>query len=301
MSWNLEWLNQNSVRGYPFKEDASRTDLTAALTIPNAVVVDFIMVVPDLEASTYYLRSLMYSGSTLTFEIAQSGDVVASVTVTTSAHTTNTAYTVRGQGSYYGAVGKLVVGDLTGLADLIPPGVYVFDAAATVFEARCVRPDIRALNSLVVVDADLNESPPITGRVRLIAGNNIRLTYVAATEDAISRIRIDAINNPDYDEECDCEDTTVAKIPITTINGEASLLGEFDIESGSPCLSITTESGRIVLTDTCSKPCCGCSEQELITERMALYDATLTKLESMLQQVAGRQQDFFDNVIATLT
>lgn len=295
--WNLEWLNLNSGRAFPFKEDATRIDATGAITLPNTVVVDFVMVVPDTESTLFYLRQLMYSGNLLTLVIGSDTGTLVSLSLDVAAHTANTAYTVRGQGSAYGIIGRIVIGDLTELSALVPPGNYNFDSAATAFEARTVRPDIRALNSLIVVDADNNESDPITGPVRLVAGANIRLTVV---EGDVTSIRIDAVNNPDYDEACDCEDGVVVLPPILTINGVPSTNGDFDISGGSACIQVTTENGKIVITDTCSKPCCGCPEQEFNTQRLALADATIARLEAILAQLGSRQLEFYNAVIAGL-
>ena len=51
MTWNLEWLNQNSARAYPFKEDASLRDTLDAVRVPNTMLADLVLVVPPTTAA----------------------------------------------------------------------------------------------------------------------------------------------------------------------------------------------------------------------------------------------------------
>ena len=65
MSQNIEWLNQNANRNYPFQEDMSRSDSLGIVQLPNYLVVDMVFVVPADVNQGYYLGQLLYSGSTL--------------------------------------------------------------------------------------------------------------------------------------------------------------------------------------------------------------------------------------------
>lgn len=298
---NLEWLNRNAQRAYPLRSDCTRTDATGILTIPDHLILDLVMVVPVTDSATYHLRSLMFSGQTLTMELADSDSVtVGTVTINTTTHVTGSAYTILGQGDYSGSMGRVVFGRTDNLADWLAPGLYVFDAGATIFEARTVRPDLRALNSLRIVAADGSLSEPITGPIELIAGGNTRLTYIAPDGDTPARIKVDAVDDPNYDEGCDCDDEVAPLPPIRTINNVGpDDQGNIGLVQGA-CTVITSEGNKVVFGDTCTKPCCGCTELEFITERLTQLDAAEKQLEAIVAQLSSRSQEFYQNVLATL-
>ncbi len=66
---NLEWLNLNSLRAYPFKEDASLrpVNVVGDIRIPNSLVVDMILTIPSDEDVSVYLSRLVYAHPTLIF------------------------------------------------------------------------------------------------------------------------------------------------------------------------------------------------------------------------------------------
>ena len=73
-SWNLEWLNANAERAFPFKEDGSRQDVNALIRLPNSLIVDLVFVVPAGADYRYWLKSLMYSGTHLSLVLADEAD-----------------------------------------------------------------------------------------------------------------------------------------------------------------------------------------------------------------------------------
>ena len=158
-SWNLEWLNANSQRAFPFKEDVSRQDVNGLAVIPNSLLVDLVFVLPAGTSYRYYLKTLMYSGAHLTLVLAdETGATIATLTVDLTTHTTNKAYTLQGEGNFSGAVGRLCLGNTSSLDAQLPRGVYNFALTTAEFELRTVRPDLRAVYSLAVVGADGAES-----------------------------------------------------------------------------------------------------------------------------------------------
>lgn len=302
-SWNMEWLNGNAERAFPFKEDVSLRDVNSIIKVPNRLIVDMVFVVPAGADYRYYMKSLMYGGSHINIVLSdESGNTVSSVTVDLSTHTRNKAYTMSGEGSFTGAVGRIALGDLSNLSADLPVGVYQFSLDDAEFELRTVRPDLRAVYSMTAVTADGTVTDAIQGAVRLISGANIRLTYVPAAGGDPAGIRIDATGNDDYDEDCEC-DSKVTPLPcIRSINGVGGDVtsGRVDLVSMTPCLTIGVENGSIVLTDTCSQPCCGCPELEFITDRLKLLEDSINKIEAFQSELAERQRLFYQSVLESL-
>jgi hypothetical protein len=300
-AWNMEWLNGNAERAFPFKEDGSLRDTNSVIKIPNRLIVDLVFVVPAGADYRYYLKSLMFSGTHLNLVMADESDnTVSSVTVDLQTHSRNDAYTMEGEGSFSGATGRIALGDLSNLQTDLQTGVYSFDLAATEFELRTVRPDLRAVYSLAAVSADGTVTDAITGLVRLLAGANVRLTYVPASGGNAAGIRIDATGNSDYTEDCDCDSQVVPPTPIRSINGVLGSGGRLDLVSGSDCLEIQVSGDTVTLVDKCSQPCCGCPELEFLTERLKLLDDTVLKIEEFQTELSDRELTFYQNVLETL-
>ena len=301
--WNLEWLNANAERAFPFKEDASRQDINALVRLPNSLIVDMVFVVPAGSDYRYWLKSLMYSGTHLNLVLADEADnTVGSLTIDLSTHNRNDAYTIVGEEAFAGSVGRIALGDLANLSESVPPGAYTFSLAATEFELRTVRPDLRAVYSLAIIAADGSESEQATGAVKLLAGQNIRLTYIPAAGGDPAGVRIDATENSDYEEDCGCDSAVKPLEPIRSINGVGAnpVSGRLDLVSMSPCLDIRVEGDTVVLEDKCSEPCLGCPEVEFLTDRLKLLEDTLFKLEDMQHELADNERDFYRDVLETL-
>jgi hypothetical protein len=160
-------------------------------------------------------------------------------------------------------------------------------------------------------------SEQISGTVRFIPGANIQLAYqpaeVADVPDPVTGdpvptvitpagIRISAVNNPDYDEECACESTYPQPDPIRMINGvTGDESGELLIEALESCLTIGAGGSNVItMQDTCAQPCCGCPELEFITQQLIILEDSIKKLENRADELETRQQNFFNNVLGSL-
>jgi hypothetical protein len=315
-AWNTGWLNENAGRAYPFKEDISRTN-SIGVTIPDTLLVDLIFVVAGGLVNTFYLKTVLYGGDSITLVFADSSDVtISSIVIDLAAHQENQAYDLVGVGSFEDARGRLALGNTKDLHRVFPEGVHNFTAEQTTLESRTVRPDLRGVRYAQVVSADGDISDKISGIIRLTAGQNIQLVYIppvvenlpdpitgedVPTTTTPAGVRIDAIDGIDFNEECDCESVLPALDPILTINGvEPDNSGNITLESTEACLKIDAASGTISLADTCSTPCCGCTELEFLTSNAGLLEATLITLASQLDELDTREIEFFQNVLETL-
>lgn len=296
MADNLEWLNANSLRSYPFREDTNLVDETGAVTLPNSLVVDFVLVSPygtDLELQ---LKNVLYGVDLLALTFGDvDGTIVTSVTIPLGSHTENDGYKLVGQGDYEDCVGRVAIGKTSELADVMPQGSYSFSTGSALLEATTIRPDVRGVRALKVVHADGSESNPIYGNVKLLEGLNIRLVPQA------DGVRIDAITT-DLEEDCECDSELLKPGPIRSLSGVIpDVNGNIEIITVGENIAISGGIGKLVITDTSTQPCCGCEELEAITAAAQLAQDTADKVANRAEQLAARQNSLGENVIRTIT
>ena len=294
----VEWLNENALRAFPFKENSSRSDGT--VTIPNYLIVDMAFVVPVDVSDTFYIKTLMVSTPQVTGVIAnQNGNNVGTFSIPLDTHEENDSYAIAGSGAYPDARGRIVSGSLANLLDDIPEGVYNFELDATPLEVSAVRPDLRRIRGVKIQKADGTVSEVITGVLQLTSGTNIILE-----NPSTGVIKINAVGNEDFIEECgDCLNQFAPPEPIRTINGVGGdAEGNLDLVSLEACLTIAPDSGNnaVNFTDTCSQPCCGCTELEFLTTALSTLRDSIAKLERIAEDLQTRQTEFFQNVLSSI-
>jgi len=298
---NQEWLNENSLRSYPIRENLSRRpfDANGALIpdiiIPDYLIVDFVLSLSGDALTTVYLSQLVVINNTVSMTFSDvAGVTVGVVGVNMSAHATYQAYDIVGVGVYEDARGRVVLGDLTTLTDDLAAGLYNFGISATEFEPATIRPSIRGVRSLRT-SVEGTESARIYGHVKLLAGTNIRLTYLAT----YNAIRIDAIDGSGLNQECECEASVGQTNIVRTVNGLP--IEDVEITGDGVCVEVNIEGNRLVISDLCSTPCCGCPELEFITENLKILEATMGNLESYANQLQERISNFVTNFVLTIT
>lgn len=275
-TFQLEWLNQNSLRNYPFLEGVQRRPVTqdgtlvSALAIPNYVITDFIMTVGSDVSSSLYLRKMAVVGDAVTFVIGSGDGIAASVYVDAGTHVTNTGYQFSGINDYADARGCIVVGDLVRLREELPDGVYNFTEDETRFEYRCVRPMLSSVSSIRIYDPTTDHyTKKLNGDIRLVAGNNISLKF----DEEHNSIVVNADSNEGYNDECKCgERTQVLSINGISVN-DITLIGD-------DCVTVTKEGHTLKISDKCSKPCCGCAELDFINTKIVQLHTAINKLDS---------------------
>jgi hypothetical protein len=293
---NLEFLNRNSLVNYPLREDATRTDKTGAFTLPNSVIVDFVLVVPENKASaSVYLRKLTYLGNLLSLELADDADnAVTVIVVDITTHTKYQGYDVIGIGQYLSSSGRIILGDLAPLS-IISNGQYEFAFATTAFEPTTFRPDIRGINGLILVNNNVAASP-IYGDVQFVAGTNIKLEEVTP-----GVIRINAISGEGLVPTDPCATAFPLPPAIRTINGFGpDGNGNFAVQ-GSACMVVSGQAGILSITDVCSSSCCGCAELEWVTERMEILLQQNVEINGYVNELQSSLTNFQNNVLATTT
>lgn len=302
MSWNIEWLNQNAARAYPFKEDAPLVDTLGVARVPNSMLVDLVLVVPPVDAAmTVHMSALVVSSTGLILTLSDSdGAAVASASLDFETHSVNKSYPLSGAGDYQDARGSAVFGDLADLRAQVAEGSYAFDAIAAPLECRAVRPDLRAVRSLVAVTADGVPSAELYGVVELIEGANIKLTYVPASGLAPAGIRVDAVPTQSA---CDCDADQVQRPPpIRTVNGVApDSNGNLQILP-EDCMGIEqSAAATLKFSDKCSKPCCGCSELKQMQALIDTLQLSVDTNQTVNEATRGQLDNFKATVLAGLS
>lgn len=300
--FNAEWLNQNALRAYPFREDSSRKDTTGTVVIPDSVIVDLCIVVPADFDMEFYLSRLVYMGSSLVVVFSDADGVECAATyVDLATHTTNKGYTVTGMNSLSDLAGRIVFGDLSSLNTLMPQGSFSFDKTATPLEIRAVRPDLRRVRALRIVKADGTVEEDLTGAVRLVEGINIKLSYQApALPGDPHTIRIDS-RATDLEEECACD--TAVKRPecIRSINGvPGDVNGNIQLTSGNACVTISGGTSEVRINDVCCTPCPDCPPATNCTDDVQELMSELLRLESVVSRLDNAATDFRSKVLSSL-
>jgi len=279
-NFNLQWLNHNSQRSYTLADWGSAEDDSATIKIPDDFLVglDFpIHAGLSVQPEKFYIKTLgIYpTGYSVTVGYDDGSDypTVASVSVASDSHTENRSYALAGSDDYDDSVGKIVIGRLDSVA-LLPSGLFTFSPTATPLETDCIRPMIRGISSLTVINGN-DRSDPIYGDIELVAGTNMRLV-ANLVEGQSPEIVFSAISGEGLNEECACEEV-VDSPAIRYINGIPPLIdGNFRMV-GSSCLTVAPITNGLQLTDTCSEPCCGCEELDALTRQIERFaDGVIT-------------------------
>jgi hypothetical protein len=283
---NQEFLQHNSNRSYPLSERATKQPIIGAddFVIPDNFLVAARLVVnatPDvINVSNFYIgRLILYNGGAL-IEInyeSEAGGILVGKVIASYSDDYNTTYNIQGLISSefsYGLSGHITIGTFDQVQVCL--GDYTFDLAGGRFDPDVVQYSTAAVTSITII-SNRQQSAPIYGDIQLIAGDNITLQAVQATnqptEIYIAR-QLNEIELPNY---------------IKTINSiKPSEDGNITIASATDCLKITEESNDIVISETCSTPCCGCEELAAIVSNVEALMQAQTNMQ-IFQQALEQQ------------
>jgi len=288
-----EWLNQNSLRNYPFREDCSLRSNDSAGNIiedgwrvPNYFLVDIVLGVhgADYNPDIYMKHmSVINDSVTLTFADSSGSDVF-----TVGALRGDTYKEVVGVGSFSNVRGVVRFGDLPRFFDETPEGLYSFSMEESLIEPTCIRPSAAGVSSIATMDASGYTTIGLQGNVKLVAGDNVHIEYDRETNALI----ISADPNYGYTDGCECAAEELRH--VRTING----INTENVEIvGDDCVNVTVENGVITISDTCSKPCCGCAETAFINQTVNDLQSSVNTLSTNASVLAERITTFVNNYL----
>jgi hypothetical protein len=278
------FLDQNEDRAYPFTDSGDRLS-TLGVRVPDNFLVDLSISIPVPSASPPWMSSLSVSSAEIvaTFgaDSAEGVVVVGTVRVPAPSHSKFSVYPIRNP--LGNICGQACVGEVSTLLQAFR-GTLVFAPSQTQLEASCVA-WTGVGGGIEVIDQGISQGV-VTGPVKLIAGDNVRLTRVPGT----NAVRIDAVRGENLD---DC----VSREPcIKTINGQTpDDQGNFRIV-GSECVSVSSSPGMISIKDLCSSTCCDCDDFTQMLTGIRRVETNSERLRDFLNSLNDRQQQ----VIAAL-
>jgi hypothetical protein len=283
---NQELLQHNSNRSYPLSERATKQPILGAsdFSIPDNFLVAARIVVnatPDVvNISNFYIVRLTFYNSGALIEIhyeTEEGGILVGKVIASYSDDYNTTYTIQGLRSSEfscGLSGHITIGTFDQVQVCL--GDYAFDLNGGRLDPDVVQYSTAAVTSITII-SNGQQSAPIYGDIKLAAGNNIILQAVQATnqptEIYIAR-QLNEIELPSY---------------IKTINSvKPSEGGNIIIASATDCLKITEEANDIVISETCSTPCCGCEELAAIISNIEALMQAQTNMQ-VFQQALEQQ------------
>lgn len=293
------WLNENSLREYPFHEgvglrpcDTAGALVDGGWTLPNCLLVDLsVSVSGDAFDPFLYLGQLSVVGGGVTLVFCdRGGNRVMALYVSADSHVKNSSYQVSGTGSFSDARGVVCIGDIDLFLEQTPEGLYTFLPEEAQLEPTCIKPSVAGVRSLQVVDAAGLVSAEMHGDVRIVAGDNIRFDYDAEGNSLL----ISADADSGYTEECDCDESGLHYIKsICGIKAEnVRIVGDDCVE-----VSADKSSGIIKISDSCSKPCCGCAETTFINQTINDLQTSVNTLTGNVASLGDRLQSFVSSYV----
>lgn len=289
----IEFLHYNALRNYPLDDEATRYDTSGTVQVPNDLIVD--LTFPIAEPATYdpamfHLSEIAVFGDWVIISLGYDGEDIAHVSVSNADHIENKTYFLQGKGDFDDSIGKISIGKLDTVIQL--GGKFRFDVTGGRILPTRIQPDVRGVKSITTVNAN-SVGTPLDGDVHLVAGNNIRLTPVQVDIDgnvvsggtSYNGIRVDAISGENLTEECECENERQLAPPIRRINGQtANSAGDFLI-TGNACLTITSGTNGLFISDVCAEPCCGSDELKRISDDQDNLWVDVRTMDQVLQKI----------------
>jgi hypothetical protein len=288
--WNLQWLNHNSQRSYPLTERATKTDTTGTIRIPDSFIVALYFPVHSglaVQIDQFYIQTVLLSPTGYTVAVGYNDTetntqvLVATASIPIAIHVPNTAYALGGVNDFSDSIGQIVIGRLDEI-NLLPQGLYTFNFAGGEIEPDAIRPMIRGISAVRVVNGT-EISANIYGDIELVAGTNTRIDFV--TTGGTPQIVFNALSNVDLNAACDCDIPETGEC-IRCINGVCSDDGNFNF-GGNECISVSATNTGIKLEDVCALPCCGCAELDALRMQLDRFSDGVATLQNFVSRLSS--------------
>jgi len=298
---NLQWLDHNGQRAYPFSELANRVDESGSFTIPNSLLLSVYLPIAagvQVDFDKFFLRSLDVFAVGMSLELHYSlgnrSVRAALASIPFARHSPFKSYALSGVDDFANSQGRIVVGRLTDLTAL-PAGSFRFSLQNSSLVSDCIRPSLRGVTSITVVNG-VESSGPLYGDIILKAGASSRLTVSSVSGS--NTIRYDAINGEGLNNSCDCADNEVLPC-IKTINTvRPNPSGDFFLQ-GNECIEISNIANGLLLEDLCSTPCCGPEELDKLVPDLNKLSVSVDRLERLAAQLESQMQSLTTNILAS--
>lgn len=273
---NLDFLNLNTLRNYPIKDDLSRVSLDGVFTIPNDLIADLSVSSPGNSTLRLYISKLINASTHVYIEVSiYNADVIGSFNIPAGTASETDIYLVA-SATRPGSQGILTVGSMDTIS-LLPSGEYAFDITATELLMRVYTPSTTGVNFVSFQDSNSNTTT-LTGDVVIQGESNLQFRIPTGSQTVF----IDAGENLGLNKSCDAPG-----VPIKSINGvPPDSVGNFNLIP-SDCISIDTAEYGLVLSNTCGKPCLGCNDISTLTTRLIALESDLLTIRDYVNNLQG--------------
>lgn len=305
-TWNVDFLHENSQRKYPLMDNATAQRSDEAFVIPSSFMLDMCLPVTADSGGYpggYFVSQIASYSSGYVLKISHTTatgvEDIGVVTVDSASHTWGTAYLIFDITTSSTLIdpsqaerGSLVIGDLDEI-NLQPAGVWSFTEAETRIQPRCIIPTTPGTKGFRVRSSGVL-SELLRDVIILEPGTNVQFRVDATT----NTITLDAIGDSDFLADCVCEGSRSTGDPILTINGVGpNENGDFTIQPGRDCLSVDSTSNGIIISDSCSSPCCGCQELDIINTALQVLRDQFSTLNAFAERLETTSQSL--NTVVT--
>ena len=296
----LGWLNTNATRNYPISQEATLTPTgDSGFKLPDDLILDMRLSVPydtSVKPFHFYLKSISAYAHGLIVEIGyynsaastEKATVAISEAIAADTHTSPSSYTLLGvtTGADYdfsNVVGTITIGNLEGLVENAP-GRVDFDTTAYI-ESTVINLNTVGVSSLRVGANLMSAEAALTGHVIVRPRTNFDI-QTSTTENSLI---LSALDGAGLSADCTCEGEIELGPCIRTINQlPPDIEGNIDLVQGT-CISIENQAGThsILLSETCSEPCCGCDQLNIVVDDLRDIQNGFERLDSYITALAG--------------
>lgn len=255
--YNMEWLNINGNRRYPFREDSTMFDSSRRYELPNSIFVDALIGVPVDFQYNFYVSRIQHSPVLLSITISTQEGIEALVGTIQNPdiEQSNIVLNLDGKEKFLGAYGRLIIGALNNL----PEGDFEYLQQDLALEpCRIIKTSlgVTSLNGIA------------SGNIVLKSSSNVVIT--PRPDDNV--IVIDT-----FDGLCACDNCPTIK----TFNGQKPVNNNINIQ-GIGCITVVPGNNGIDIRNECEDACCGCDEVNDMVDRISDLQRRITILEGII-------------------
>mgnify|MGYP003122054125 CR=1 FL=1 len=313
----LGWLNTNATRNYPISQEANLKPLgDAGWELPDDLILDMRLSVPyapTVKPFNFYLKAVSAYAHGIVLEIgyynqaaapSERATVAISEAIVAQTHSNPTTYELRGVPNsrnydFSNVTGVVTIGNLD---DVIasPPGRIEYDTDAHI-ESTVVSMNTAGVSSIRAGKTLATAEEPLTGHVVF----RPRTNFGIVAEADINTFVFSALNGTGLRSDCTCEGEIELGPCVRSINQVSpDSQGNIDLVEGT-CISIQTENdvAAIKISETCSEPCCGCDQLNIITADLRDLQQGFERLDSYITSLGGAVETIrssaFGSVVAS--
>lgn len=297
----LGWLATNASRNYPLSQEGNFTPTGGEEgVLPDDLILDMQISAPygaGVYPFNFYLKTVSGYGHGAIIEIgyynsdysSERATVAVSEAIPVSTHSNAKSYTLFGSSvsadyDFSNVVGTVTIGNLSGFAEAAP-GRLSFSEDAYL-ETTIVSVNSVGVSSLRAGKDLESGSDPLVGHIVLVP----RLNTAIQTDSDANTVVFNALDGAGLKSSCDCNNEIELGECIKQINGVSpDPTGKISLTSG-PCVNIAsnTSDHSITIAETCSSPCCGCEQLDVIVADLRELDQGFKQMDTFLNALAGQ-------------